>query len=62
VKNRRHTHKESPLLSNSRWLAYAAAGTATAIGSATTAEAEIHYSGVINLKLNGFFQKRPPRP
>ncbi|PYK39506.1 MAG: hypothetical protein DME60_09710 [Verrucomicrobia bacterium] len=38
----------SPLLSNSRWLAYAAAGAATSLGGAQSAEAEIHYSGVIN--------------
>jgi hypothetical protein len=38
----------NPLLSNSRWLAYAAAGAATSLGGAPSAEAEIHYSGVIN--------------
>jgi len=35
-------------VTNSRWLAYGMAGAATAIG-ATTAEAEIHYSGVVNV-------------
>lgn len=35
-------------LSNSRWIAYAAAGAATSLGGAQSAEAEIHYSGVIN--------------
>lgn len=35
-------------MSNARWVAYAAAGAATAVGAATTAEAAIHYSGPIN--------------
>ena len=34
-------------MANSRWVAYGIAGAATALG-ATTAEAEIHYSGMIN--------------
>lgn len=34
-------------MANSRWVAYGIAGAATAIG-ATTVEAEIHYSGIIN--------------
>jgi hypothetical protein len=34
------------VVSNSRWLAYTAAGAATAFGAA--AEADIHYSGIIN--------------
>ena len=37
-------------ISNPRWLAYATAGAATALGSATSAEAEIHYSGLINVR------------
>ncbi|HEX4666915.1 MAG TPA: hypothetical protein VH207_09960 [Chthoniobacterales bacterium] len=40
--------KKSLTLSNSRWLAYAAAGAATTLGTAQSAEAEIHYSGLIN--------------
>jgi hypothetical protein len=35
-------------LSTSRWSAYAAAGAATALAGAGTAEADIHYSGAIN--------------
>jgi hypothetical protein len=38
---------KSKTVSNSRWLAYATAGAATALG-ATAAEADIHYSGIIN--------------
>jgi hypothetical protein len=34
-------------MANSRWVAYGIAGAATALG-ATTAEAEIHYSGIID--------------
>src|SRR4029078_7805295 len=33
---------------NSRWAAYAAAGAASALGGAGAAEAEIHYSGIVN--------------
>ena len=42
---------KSPLVSNSRWLAYAAASTASTLAGAHSAEAEIHYSGLINEKL-----------
>ena len=45
---------KSILLSNSRWFAYATAGAATALSGATSAEAEIHYSGVINAKFRDF--------
>jgi len=38
-------------ISNARWLAYAVAGTATAVGSAPSAEAEIHYSGLVNIRM-----------
>jgi hypothetical protein len=37
-------------LSNSRWLAYAAAGAATSLSGTHSAEAEIHYSGLINAR------------
>jgi MYXO-CTERM domain-containing protein len=43
------THFRNPaIITNSRWLAYAAAGAATAFASASSAEAAIHYSGLIN--------------
>jgi hypothetical protein len=35
-------------VSNSRWMAYAVAGLATAYGGAISAEGAIHYSGLIN--------------
>jgi hypothetical protein len=35
---------------NSRWAAYAAAGAATALGGINSADAEIHYSGLIDAK------------
>jgi hypothetical protein len=35
-------------VSQTRWIAYATAGAATAVAGATTAEASIHYSGLIN--------------
>jgi hypothetical protein len=39
-------------ISSNRWLAYATAGAATAVAGASTAEATIHYSGVINQVVN----------
>jgi hypothetical protein len=52
-----HTKKnrqnKSPTVSNSRWLAYAAAGAATALTGAPSAEAEIHYSGIVNYPFAG---------
>jgi hypothetical protein len=38
------------IVSTSRWLAYAAAGAATALAGASPAEAEIHYSGRIDVE------------
>lgn len=46
---KRLRRNKSSLVSSSRWLAYAAAGAATTLGAAQSAEAEIHYSGKINL-------------
>jgi hypothetical protein len=43
----------SRLLTSSRWLAYATAGAATALGGITSAEAEIHYSGRVDVVLPG---------
>ena len=45
MKENRQTNS---LISNSRWLAYATAGAASALGSAASAEGEIHYSGILN--------------
>jgi len=44
---------ESITLSSSRWLAYATAGAATAFSAASSADAEIHYSGIVNAKFAG---------
>ena len=42
--------KKRPVtIPRSRWLAYAGAGAATALTGATSAEAEIHYSGRVNV-------------
>ena len=41
------------MITNSRWLAYATAGAASAFGSAQSAEGTIHYSGLINQKIGG---------
>ncbi|HEY2712020.1 MAG TPA: hypothetical protein VGI60_05850 [Chthoniobacterales bacterium] len=43
---------KSLAISNSRWVAYATAGAATVFGAAAPAEAEIHYSGVLNIHFN----------
>jgi MYXO-CTERM domain-containing protein len=40
-------------LSETRWLAYATAGVASAFGLSSSAEAEIHYSGDVSIKLTG---------
>ena len=40
-------------ITSSRWAAYATAGAATALAGIHSAEAEIHYSGLINAKFAG---------
>ena len=47
-------------LSETRWLAYATAGVASAFGLSSGAEAEIHYSGIVNIKLTGNAQASLP--
>jgi PEP-CTERM motif len=50
---RQKVRRNKPIsLSNSRWAAYATAGAATALAGASTAEADIHYSGVLNQTFN----------
>jgi hypothetical protein len=44
---------KSVCLSETRWLAYATAGVASAFGLSSTAEAEIHYSGNVLIRLTG---------
>ena len=41
--------KKPILIANNRWLAYATAGVATAIAGVNSAEADIHYSGTLNV-------------
>jgi len=45
---KRNRQKKSLTVSSSRWLAYAAAGAASTLSGTHSAEAEIHYSGMIN--------------
>src|SRR5215813_3669680 len=40
-------------ISETRWLAYATASVASAFGLSSSAEAEIHYSGDVSIKLTG---------
>lgn len=48
-----HRPRKRVTISHPRWAAYAAAGVATAAIGIPAAEAEIHYSGVLNYKLPG---------
>jgi hypothetical protein len=56
----RNRQTKSPAISNSRWLAYAAAGAATALGNAPSADAEIHYSGPVNVTMRNVRQTALP--
>src|ERR1051326_3620135 len=47
-------------LSETRWLAYATAGVAGAFGLSSSAEAEIHYSGDVSVRLTGNAQASLP--
>lgn len=47
-------------ISETRWLAYATAGVASAFGFSPSAEAEIHYSGNVFIKLTGNAQASLP--
>ena len=47
MKSKRSRSSKPARITNSRWIAYGLAGAATALG-ATAAEAEIHYSGLVN--------------
>src|ERR1044071_230055 len=47
-------------LSETRWLAYAAAGVASAFGVSSSAEAEIHYSGNVFIPLTGYARASLP--
>jgi hypothetical protein len=50
---KRNRQNKSLNISNSRWLAYTTAGAATFLCGPTSAEAEIHYSGILNVALPG---------
>jgi hypothetical protein len=47
----KHRTLKLSLISSDRWLAYSIAGLATAAGSAPVAEAAIHYSGIVDVRL-----------
>src|SRR6266513_2471733 len=53
-------HIKSISISETRWLAYATAGVASAFGLSSSAEAEIHYSGNVLIKLTGNAQASLP--
>jgi len=50
---KKNRHAKSLTVSHSRWLAYAAAGAATTLAALPDAEAEIHYSGRLNIQDDG---------
>ena len=54
MKPRRAHPKKSAVIKHSRWVAYTAAGAASALASISTAEAEIHYSGLIHHEFTGY--------
>ena len=47
---RRPFRRQAATVSHSRWLAYATASAATALAASHSAEAAIHYSGILNQK------------
>jgi hypothetical protein len=47
-------------ISETRWLAYATAGVASAFGLSSSAESEIHYSGNVSIQLTGNAQASLP--
>jgi hypothetical protein len=53
MKRKRTDCRESTVITNSRWLAYATAGAASAFTCVNSAEATIHYSGLINQIFTG---------
>src|SRR5438046_3221574 len=53
-------HIKSISISETRWLAYATAGVAGALGLSSSAEAEIHYSGTVSIRLTGNTQATLP--
>ena len=48
MKPSRTRSRNPAAITNSRWLAYATAGAASTIASASSADAAIHYSGIVN--------------
>ena len=46
----RQSRRQTAKVSHSRWLAYATASAATALAASHSAEAAIHYSGILNQK------------
>jgi hypothetical protein len=46
----RQSRRQTAKVSHSRWLAYATASAATALASTHSAEATIHYSGILNVQ------------
>jgi hypothetical protein len=46
----RPSRRQTAKVSHSRWVAYATASAATALGASHSAEAAIHYSGIVNQK------------
>jgi hypothetical protein len=56
MKTNRSRSRNPAALTNSRWLAYATAGAASAFACALSAEGTIHYSGPINRIFSGYIR------
>jgi hypothetical protein len=56
MKLKRAHLRKSAAITNSRWLAYATAGAASAFIRVNSAEGMIHYSGLIHHEFNGYSQ------
>jgi len=54
MKSKRTCSRKPAVIANSRWLAYATAGAASAFTCANSAEAAIHYSGLIRANLGKY--------
>src|SRR5881397_3649948 len=61
MKSNRARSRKPAVMTNSRWLAYATAGAASAFACANSAEASIHYSGIIGEYLGSSCEDKSAR-
>ena len=58
--NSRTLRRKPVTIANSRWATYAVAGAATSLAGLATAEAEIHYSGLVSFRFTGTLHAQFP--